>query len=79
MKREKGGKKYLNVGLAMNMVIKHLSVLKERKSIMEITNLEEIDYWYANEENDFDEQVVSASDDKIIYILYQRFHKGDIS
>ena len=36
-------RKYLNVGLVMNLVIMHLSVLKERKIIKEISNLEEIE------------------------------------
>ena len=36
-------RKYLNIGLVMNLVIMHLSVLKERKSIKEISNLEEIE------------------------------------
>ena len=36
-------RKYLNVGLVMNLVIIHPSVLKERKSIKESSNLEEIE------------------------------------
>ena len=36
-------RKYLNVGHVMNMVIMHLSILKENKSIEVISNLEEIE------------------------------------
>lgn len=36
-------RKYLNVGLVMSLVIMHLSVLQERKSIKEGSNLEEIE------------------------------------
>ena len=36
-------RKYLNVGLVMNLVIMHLNVLKERKSIKGSLTLEEIE------------------------------------
>ena len=39
-------RRFLNVGLRMNLVIMHLSVLKERKSIKETSNLEEIENVY---------------------------------
>ena len=42
-KRKNMVRKSLNVGLVMNFSIMHLSFLKERKTIKEITNLEEIE------------------------------------
>lgn len=36
-------RKFINVGHVMDMVIMHLSVLKERKSIEVISNLQEME------------------------------------
>ena len=52
----------------MNLVIMHLSVLKERKSKEKILNLEEIENVCANEEDDSYEQAVSATNYEIGFV-----------
>ena len=43
VKRENMVRRSLNVGLVMNLVIMHLNVLKERKSLRKSLTLEEIE------------------------------------
>ena len=64
----------------MNMVIMHLSVLKERKSRREITNLEKIEnVFYANEEDDSNEKATSDSNDEIIFVAIKEESPKKIS
>ena len=60
-------RKSLNVGLAMNLVIVHLSFLKE-KYRGNFKPRRDIECFNANEEDDSDEQAISASDDEIGFV-----------
>ena len=66
VKREKEVRKSLNVGLVMNMVIMHLSVLKERKSIRELTSLEKIEIFCMQMKTN--ELALITSDDEIGFV-----------
>ena len=53
----------------MNLVIMHLSVLKERKYKWNYNPRRDRECLYANDENDSNEQVVSNSDDEIRFVV----------
>ena len=61
-------RKSLNVGLVMSLVIMHLSVLKEKNYREKFKPRRGRDCLYVNEEDEFDEQAVSASDDEIGFV-----------
>ena len=62
-------RKSLNVGVVMNLVIMHLNFLKQRKKYRgNFKPRRDRECLYANNEDDSDEQAVSASDDEIGFV-----------